>query len=129
MDKVRIQTEQGEVIIPYTDKVAHGIFVIDDDDNIALRNAKTLKINIEQSVPNELVRQVTKFSKTGILTLRAGNKCLQYIFKEYASREDVENFVSEYDVDLANLMRQAYNLSKMDKPSDLDLLSTLGNVN
>lgn len=129
--KVRVIDDQVEKKLDYTEKFAHGIFLV-QDSKLALNNCKIVNIKIEgEHAPNELVQRVTKLSKTGIFTVRHEKECVQYIFKDYADKTDVERLISDYELSpqAQYAVRTAYNITKADTMEGLESLGVLDNQN
>lgn len=122
MDQVRIVYDGKEKRLGYTTKYAHGIFLV-QENKIAIANCKELNIELAQATdPNQLVQKVSKFEKTGVLTTRILNQHCQYILKEYAEKDDVEDLVKAVPPQDQERIREAYNLTKMNTLGDLDFL-------
>jgi len=111
--------------IEYDDKYFKGIFAVTDKRKVK-RNCKTLKIDIEESSnPLQLSQKVSKFKKTGILTIHILNEYHQYIIKDYAEKEDVDSLANDLPKESREAFLAASNLSKI---NDLEKLGFLGDI-
>ena len=127
--KVRVVDGVAEKHLTYTEKFAHGIFLV-QDNKVALNNCKIVNIKIEgEHASNELVQRVTKLHKTGIFTIRHGKECAQYIFKDYANPADVEDLITGHEPQAQHAIRTAYNVTKTDTLEGLESLGILNNQN
>lgn len=99
--------------VEYSDKVAKGIYMVSDNNQV-IQNCKILKIELGDNIdPNEIKQRVTKIENAGLLTTRILNEHFQYIFKDYADKNDVDQFIKDFPDTIQVALREAYNLSKI----------------
>jgi hypothetical protein len=123
MEKVRVVDSGIEKFLSYTEKYAHGIFIVIGDNKLVKRNCELLNIELGENVnPLEMKQRVTKLEKTGILTTRLMDQHFQYIIKDYASKGDVEELISGMPDPAKEALRAAYNLTKMNNMEDINFL-------
>lgn len=129
MEKLKIVDDGQLKKIEVTDKYAKGIFRV--IGKAVKKNCEVLNIELSgKNIPLELIQKVTKIGDVGILSIKYENDYIQYIFKKYAEREDVEELIAELPDESKEAMRHAYNLTKMNTLEDLSFLGdSLNNKN
>jgi hypothetical protein len=122
MDKVRVIDGGVEKHLEYNDKYAHGIFIVHENKPVK-RNCEIFSIDLgENTDPNEMKQKVTQLEKTGILTTRLLGEHFQYILKDYADKSDIDQLIKDVPPQSHEVLRMAYNLTKMDTAEDLNFL-------
>lgn len=126
MEKLKF-TNDGRELILEAERFAKGIYTVDDDKAVR-RNIEKLSIKFDDSQGDEVLQnRLTKIGKWSLLTLKAVNSYMQFIFMPSAETGDLERLLDGRDAANRQLLPTAYNLSKLDG-SNLDVLSDLGKM-
>lgn len=126
MERLKLTVDGREKTIE-AERFAKGIYTCDDAKTVK-RNIEKLAIVFDDTKPSNILQnRLTKIGKWSFMTSRAGNSYLQFIFTPSPENEDFNRLVEGKDEGYAQLLVQAYNMSKLDM-NNLDLLQQFGGL-
>lgn len=123
VEKLKLTVDDREKTIE-AERFAKGIYTCDDAKTVK-RNIEKLAIVFDDTKPsNVLQNRLAKMGKWSFLTSKASNSYLQFIFTPAPENDDFNKLVEGKDEEYAQLLVQAYNMSKLDM-NNLDFCNNL----